>query len=178
MLPQYSHLYQQCSINSKLSYPLLALFLPDKQLYFIQKIVHPSVIVAKRFNRNWPILLKFWKHKYCGLEMLDLKVKQRLRKIQFIKKLFLHKRHKIIIQSITKQYQLTTGVEELILAKPNNKINYTSSVCFQDIVAFRHNNNITIFIKDYFNITSQRINDKCVMEETLQLNLSQTSLIK
>ena len=128
MPPRYSHLYQECSINPKLFYPLLASLISDKQLDSIQKIIHPSVIVAKGFNRNWPKPLRHGKHNYCGLEILDLKVEQRLRKIQFMRKLFLNKRHKIIIQSIIEWYQLTAGVEEPILAKPNRKINYTSSI--------------------------------------------------
>ena len=70
----YDHLYQQCSIISKLSYPLLASSLIDRQIGSIHKIIHPSVIAAKGFNRNWPILLRYRNHKYCGLEMLDLKV--------------------------------------------------------------------------------------------------------
>ena len=111
MPPQYGYLYQECSINLKLSYPLLASSLSDKQLDSIQKIIHPSVIAAKGFNRNWPTPLRYGKHNYCGLEMLDLKVEKRLRKIQFMRKLFLNKRHKIIIQSMIEWYQLTVRVE-------------------------------------------------------------------
>ena len=44
---QYGHLYQQCSINPKLSYPLLASSLSDRQIESIQNIIHPSVIAAK-----------------------------------------------------------------------------------------------------------------------------------
>ena len=36
MPPRYGHLYQECFINPKLSYPLLALSLSDKQLDSIQ----------------------------------------------------------------------------------------------------------------------------------------------
>ena len=76
----YGHLYQQYFINPKLSYPLLTSSPTDKKLDSIQKIIHPSVIAAKGFNRNWPIPLRYGKHKYCGLEMLNLKIEQRLRK--------------------------------------------------------------------------------------------------
>ena len=60
----YGNLYQQCSINPKLSYPLLASSLTDKQSDSIQKIIHSSVIAAKSFNRNWHIPLRYGKHKY------------------------------------------------------------------------------------------------------------------
>ena len=93
-------------------------------------------------------------------------------------KLFLHKRHKILIQSIVEWYQLTAGVEEPLLAKPNKQISYTSSVWFQDIIDFLYKHNITIFTKKILNITSQRKKDKCIMKEILQLNLSKTSLIQ
>ena len=79
------------------------------------------------------------------LEMLDLKVEQRLRNIQFIRMLFLNKRHKILIQSIIEWYQLTVGVGEPLLAKPNKQINYTSNVWFQDIIDFLYEHNISIF---------------------------------
>ena len=70
------------------------------------------MIATKGFNRNWHIQLRYGKHEYCGLEILDLKVEQRLRKIQFMRKLFLNQRHKIIIQPIIEWYQLTAEVEE------------------------------------------------------------------
>ena len=108
--------------------PLLASSLSDKKLYSIQKRINPSVIVAKGFNRNWLIPLRYGNHKYCRLEISDSKVEQRLRKIQLMRKSCLNQRHKTIIQSIIEWYQLTTGVEEPILSKPNNKIKLTSSI--------------------------------------------------
>ena len=90
----YGHLNQQSSINPKLSYPLLASSLTDKQLDSIEKTIHPSVITAKGFNWNWYIPLRYGKHKYCGLEILDWKVEQHLRKINFMRKLLLHNRQK------------------------------------------------------------------------------------
>ena len=136
------------------------------------------MITAKGFNRNWIIPLRYGKHKYCGLEMLDLKVEQRLRKIQFMRKLFLNKRHKILIQSIIEWYQPMAGVKEPLLAKSNKQINYTSSVWFQDISDFLYKHIISIFAKKILNIKSQRKNDKCIMGEVLQLQLSKTSLIR
>ena len=49
---QYGHIYQQCSIDPKLSYPLLASFLTDKQIDSIHKLIHPLVIASKGLNRN------------------------------------------------------------------------------------------------------------------------------
>ena len=174
----YGHLHQQCTINPKLSYPLLASSLTDRQIESIHKIIHPSVIAAKGFNWNWHIPLRYGKHKYCGLEMLDLKVEQRLRKIQLMRKHFLNKRHKIPIQSIIEWYQLTAGVEEQLLEKSNKHINSTSSVWFQDIIDFLYKHNISIFTKKILNIKSQRKYDKCIMGEVLQLQLSKTLLIQ
>ena len=64
------------------------------------------------------------------------------------------------------------------LSKPNRKINYTSNIWFQDIIDFFNKHNIKTFTKEFFEITSQRTNDKCIKVEILKLNLSQTSLIK
>ena len=52
MSRQYGHIYQRCSINPKLSYPLLASFLTDKQIDSIHKLIHPLVIASKGLNRN------------------------------------------------------------------------------------------------------------------------------
>ena len=95
-----------------------------------------------------------------------------------MRKLFLNKRHSILIQSTIKWYQLTAGVERLLLAKPTKLINYTSSIWFQDIIDFLYKHNISIFTKDFLTIKSQRKNDKCIMKEILQLNLSKAQLIQ
>ena len=88
--------------------------------------------------------------------MLDLKVEQRLRKIQFTRTLFLNKGHSMLIQSIIEWYQLTTGVEEPLLAKPTKLINYTRNIWFQDIIDFLYKHNISIFIKEFLTNKSQR----------------------
>ena len=95
-----------------------------------------------------------------------------------MRKLFLNKRHSILIQSIIKWYQLTVGVEEPLLAKTTKLINYTSSIWYQDIIDFLYKHNISIFIKDFLTIKSQQKNDKCIMKEILQLNLSKAQLIQ
>ena len=100
--------------------------------------------------------------------MLDLKVEQRLSKIQFMRKLLLNKRHSILIQSIIEWYQLTAGVEEPLLAKPRKRINYISSIWFQDIIYFLYKHNISIFTKDFLTIKIQQKNDKCIMKEIPQ----------
>ena len=110
--------------------------------------------------------------------MLDLKVEKRLQKILFMRKVFLNKRHKILIQSIIEWYQLTTGVEEPLLANRNKQINYRRSGWFQDIINFLYEDNISIFTKEFINIKNHRKNDKYIIGEILQLHLSRTSLIQ
>ena len=95
-----------------------------------------------------------------------------------MRKLFLNKRHSILNQSIIEWYQLTTGVEEPLLAKPTKLINYTSSIWFQDTIDFLYKHNISIFTKDFLTIKIQQKNDKCIMKEIPQWNLSKTSLIQ
>ena len=110
--------------------------------------------------------------------MLDLKVEQRLKKIQLMRKLFLHKRHSILIQSIIEWYQLSAGVEDSILTKPNNLINYTNSIWFQDVTEFIYKHNISIFTKAFISTKGQRKDDKCMMQEIIKLHLPKTSLIQ
>ena len=140
--------------------PLLASSLTDKQLDSIQKNNSPFSDSSEGIQSELVYTVTIWKTQILWVRNVDLKVDQPLRKIQFMRKLFLNKRHKIIIQSKIEWYQLTTGVEEPLLAKPNKQIKYTSSVWFQDIIDFLYRHNIPIFTKEFLNIKSQRKNDK------------------
>ena len=78
--------YYQCSINSKLGYPLVATSLRNKQINSIQKVFHPAVIVCKGFNRKWPVVLRYGNTIYSGLDLMDFKVEQKVEKFNsFIK---------------------------------------------------------------------------------------------
>ena len=57
-------------------------------------------MASKGFNRHWPEGLRYGNHKYCGLDLIDFRAEQRLRKIQLIHKLLFYPKHKILIQSI------------------------------------------------------------------------------
>ena len=96
----YGHIHQLCSINPKLTYPLVSASMSNKQLKSIHSIIHPSVIASKGFNRNWSEGLRYGNHKYCGFDLLDFRVEQRLRKIQILYKLLLYPKHKILMQGI------------------------------------------------------------------------------
>ena len=67
---------------------------------------------------------------------------------------------------------------KIILTKPNNLINYTSSIWFQDIIDFIYKHNISIVTKDFISTKGQRQNDKCIMKEILKLHLPKISLIQ
>ena len=43
----YGHVHQLCSINAKLTYPLVASSMNNKQLKSIHSFIHPSVIASK-----------------------------------------------------------------------------------------------------------------------------------
>ena len=70
----YGHIHQLCSINSKLTYPLVTSSMNNKQLKSIHSLVHLSIIASKGFNHNWPEGLRYGNHTYCGLEILDYRV--------------------------------------------------------------------------------------------------------
>ena len=106
----YGHIHQLCSINQKLSYPLVVSSMSNTQLKSIHSIIHPSVITNKEFNLNWSEGLRYGNHKYYRLDLLDFRVKQRLRKIQMIHKRLLHPKHKILMQGIIEWYQLSVGL--------------------------------------------------------------------
>jgi len=77
----------------------------NKPLKSIHSLIHPSIIASKASNRNWPEWLRYGNNKYYGLEILDYKVEQRLRKIQLLHKLLLHPKYKMLMQGIIEWYQ-------------------------------------------------------------------------
>ena len=108
----------------------------NTQLESIHRLVHPSVISSKGSNRYWPEGLRYGNHKYCGLEIFDYRVEQRLRKVQPLHKLLLHPKHKILMQGTLEWYQLSAGLTEKILVTPFIKINYVNSIWLQDLLNF------------------------------------------
>ena len=108
----------------------------NKPLKSIHSLIHPSIIASKASNRNWPEWLRYGNNKYYGLEILDYRVEQRLRKIQLLHKLLLHPKHKILMQGILEWYQLFAGLTEQILVTPSIKINYVNSIWLQDLLNF------------------------------------------
>ena len=154
-----------CSINPKLTYPLFAFSMSNKQLKSIHSIIHPSVIAIKGFNRNWPEGLRYGNHKYNGLDLLDYRVEQRLRKIQILHKLLLHPKHKIIMQGIIEWYQLSAGLTGQVLANSSININYINSICLRDLLNFIAESHITIYTTEFLTVNYQRNNDKIIMSE-------------
>ena len=91
------HTQYQCSINSKLDYPLVVALLNNKQINSIQNVFHLAVIASKGFNRKWPTALRYGNNIYSGLNMMEFKVEQRVRKKQFIHKMINHPKHHVLL---------------------------------------------------------------------------------
>ena len=116
-----------CLINQKLTHPLVVSSMSNKQLQSTPSIIRPPIITSKIFDRKWPEGLRYDNHKYCGLELLDYSVEQRLRKIQLIHKILLYPKYKIVMQGIIEWYQLSAGLTGQILANPSINVNYLNS---------------------------------------------------
>ena len=150
----------------------------NKQLKSIQSIIHPSVIASKGFNRNWPEGLRYGNHKYCGLDLIDFRVEQRLRKIQLLHKLLFHPKHKIPIQSIIEWYQVSAGLTRQILSNPSIKVNYINSIWFNDLLYFMAESHIAIYTNDFLTVNLQRNNDRSMMSDINKLNLPKQQKIQ
>ena len=172
----YGHIQQLCSINPKLTYSLVVSSMNNKLLKLIHSLIHPSVIASKGFNRNWPEGLRYGNHKYCGLEMLDYRVEQRLRKIKLLHKLLLHPTHKILMQGIIEWYQLSAGWQ--ILVNPSIQVNYVNSIWLQDLLNFMATSQIKIFTTTFLTANRQHKNDKSIMVEVSKMKSSKQSNIQ
>ena len=51
----------------------------DNKLNNTQKLIHPEVIASKEFNHNWSHQLRYGKHKYNGLGIIDYRVEQKVK---------------------------------------------------------------------------------------------------
>ena len=167
----YGHIHQLCSINPKLTYPLVASSMSNKQLKSIQSIIHPSVIASKGFNRNWPEGLRYGNHNYCGLDLIDLRVEQRLRKIQILHKVLFYQKYKVLMQGIIEWYHISAGLTRQILSNPSIKVNYINIIWFNDLIHFMAESHITIYTTYFFTVNLQRTNDRNIMLEINKLNL-------
>ena len=121
---------------------------------------------AKGFNRHWIVPLRYGKRNYYGLEIINFKVEQTLRTMQFINKMLLHKNHQTLIQIIIECFNISAGLEYQTLEHPISKTNYINSIWVNDLIQFMTQYNIKILLtKNYFNVTSQRGHDKCIIKE-------------
>ena len=96
----YSHVYNNCSIIPRITYPLAATSLTSKHFQKLHASLYPSVIASKGFNRYFPNQLIFGIHKYSGLGLLNLEVEQGIRKIHILHKFIYHPKHKTLIRAV------------------------------------------------------------------------------
>ena len=150
----------------------------NKQLESIHRIIHPSVIASKGFNRNWPEGLRYGNHKYCGLDILDYRVEQRLSKIQLLHTLLLHPKHKILMQGSIEWYHIAAGLKEQILVTPFIQVNYVNRIWLQDLLNFMESSQISIFTTTFLTTTLQRKYGKSIISEVSKLNLSKQSNVQ
>ena len=86
--------------------PFSSIFAIKQLNIFYPKKIHPKVIVAKRFNRNWPKEIRYGTHKYFGLKLTYFKIEQRLRNIHFLHKLITHLAHQKLVYILIEWYQV------------------------------------------------------------------------
>ena len=92
----------------------------NKQLYSIQSKMHPKVLSCMDYNRNRPMELRYGRHKYSGLRLIDYRVEQQVRNIQFMYTIMTHPKHQTLMQSIIDYYLLSAGITTPILEYPTN----------------------------------------------------------
>ena len=91
--------------------------------------------------------------------------------------MLLHPTHKVLIQIIIEWYHISAGLAGQILSNPTDQTSYVSCVWFQDIITFMFKNNIHVNTYQYFIMKAQRMNNRCIMYDLIQLTLTTTELI-
>ena len=165
----YSHVYNNCSIIPRITYPLAATSLTSKQFHKLHASLYPSVIASKGFNRHFPNQLRFGMHKYSGLGLINLEVEQGIRKIQVLHKFLYHPKHKTLLHAIVDWHQLLSGLSKFILQHPNQKF-YVSNIWLNNLPQFMEKDKITIVLANTLQFNIQRRNDKCIMDELTRVD--------
>ena len=91
-----------------ITYPIATTSLTSKKINNIHDVLLPTVITSQRFNIHWPKQLRYGQHKYSDIRLLDLEVKQGIRKIQIIHNFLHHPKHRTLIHAIVDWYQIST----------------------------------------------------------------------
>ena len=92
--------------------------------------------------------------------------------------MLLHPKNKILIQIIIEWYHISAGVTCQILSNSTDQISYVSYVWFQDTIKCLFRYNIQVNTYQFFIITVQRVNDRCIIFDLIQLYLTKEELIQ
>ena len=161
----YSHVYNNCLIIPRITYPLATSSLTSKHFNKLHTALYPTVIANKGFNRHFQNPLRYGLHKYSGLGLLDLKIEQGIRKIQILHNIIFHPKHQPLIHTIVDWYQISSGLSKPLVQNPKQLYTYVSSLWLKNLLQFMVKNNTTITLTNTLQFSIQRQNDKCIMDE-------------
>ena len=120
----YSHVYNNCSVIPRITYPLAATSLTSKYFNKLHAALYRAVIASKGFNRQFQSPLRYDSHKYSGLG------------IQILHKFIYHPKYQTVIHVIVDWHQLSSGLRQPLLQNPNQTNSDVFSVWFDNILLF------------------------------------------
>ena len=82
------------------------------------------------------------------------------------------------MQDIIEWYHISAGLIGQILSNPSIKVNYFSSIWFNDLIHFMAESHITIYTTYFLTVNLQRNNDQSIMSEINKLNLRKQQKIQ
>ena len=80
-------IYLNSHFMPKLSYPFTSLCFTSNQYDNIESIIIPTTIAKMRFNRTWPLALRYGFHLFGGLGLRKLETEALINKIQGLQSL-------------------------------------------------------------------------------------------
>ena len=155
----YSHVYNNCLIIPRITYPLATSSLTSNHFNKLHTALYPTVIANKGFNRYFQNPLRYGLHKYSGLGLLDLKIEQGIRKIQILHNIIFHPKHQPLIHTIVDWYQISSGLSKPLVQNPKQLYTYVSSLWLKNLLQFMVKNNTTITLTNTLQFSIQRQND-------------------
>ena len=160
-----------------ITYPIATTSLTSKKINNIHDVLLPTVITSQRFNIHWPKQLRYGQHKYSDIRLLDLEVKQGIRKIQIIHNFLHHPKHRTLIHAIVDWYQISTRPSQSVFKSPHQRSNYVSSVLVKNLIFFKVRNKIQVVLDNALQFNIQHRNDKYIMDKLTKESLSLQQLI-
>ena len=157
-------IYRNSHFISKLIYPFTSACFTSNQYENIEATIILTAIAKMRFNRSWPIALRYRSHLFGGLGLRKLKTEATIKKIQGLQSLMEKSESSKLIMIALQWHQLIYGVSYPLLVTNKPFIEYGNSKWFNHFTQLLRKYRIHLNLQSFETPILQRENDVYIMD--------------